>query len=40
MPILTSSILALANVDSPQTAINKLQALANQRLSFGNKEAQ
>ena len=36
----TMLALALANVDSPQTAINKLQALANQRLSFGNKEAQ
>ena len=34
----TMLALALANVDSPQTAINKLQALANQRLSFGNKE--
>ena len=30
----TMLALALANVDSPQTAINKLQALANQRLSF------
>jgi exosortase/archaeosortase family protein len=36
----TMLALALANVDSPQTAINKLQALVNQRLSFGNKEAQ
>jgi len=36
----TMLALALANVDSPQTAINKLQALANQRLSFGNKKAQ
>ena len=36
----TMLALALANVDSPQTAINKLQTLANQRLSFGNKEAQ
>jgi hypothetical protein len=26
--------LALANVDSPQIAINKLKALADQRLSF------
>jgi len=26
--------LSIANVDSPQTAINKLQALANRRLSF------
>jgi exosortase len=31
----TMLALALANVDSRQTAINKLQALANQRLSFG-----
>jgi exosortase len=30
----TMLALALANVDSPQTAINKLQALANERLSF------
>jgi exosortase/archaeosortase family protein len=36
----TMLALAIANVDSPQTAINKLQALVNQRLSFGNKEAQ
>ena len=36
----TMIALAIANVDSSQTAINKLQALANQRLSFGNKEAQ
>ena len=36
----TMLALALANVDSPQTAINKLQALVNQRLSFGNKKAQ
>jgi len=36
----TMLALALANVDSPQTAINKLQALANQRLSFGNREPQ
>ena len=35
----TMLALALANVDSPQTAINKLQALANQRLNFGDKEA-
>jgi len=35
----TMLALALANVDSPQTAINKLQALANQRLSFVNKVA-
>lgn len=34
----TMLALALANVDSPQTAINKLQALANQRLNFGDKE--
>ena len=32
--------LALANVESPQTALAKLQALANQRLSFGKKEVQ
>jgi hypothetical protein len=31
--------LALANVDSPHTAINKLQTLVNQNLSFENKEA-
>ena len=36
----TMIALALANVDSPQTAINKLQALANQRLRFGEKEVQ
>jgi len=36
----TMLALALANVDSPQIAINKLQAVANQRLSFGNKEVQ
>jgi len=36
----TMLALAIANVDSPQTAINKLQALANQRLSFGNMEAE
>ena len=30
----TMLALALANVDSQQTAINKLQALANQRLNF------
>ena len=30
----TMLALALANVDSPQTAIAKLQALANRRLSF------
>jgi hypothetical protein len=36
----TMLALAVANVESPQTAINKLQSLANQRLSFGNKEAQ
>ena len=36
----TMLALALANVDSAQTAITKLQALANQRLSFGNKEVQ
>jgi len=35
----TMIAFALANVDSPQTAINKLQALANQRLSFDNKKA-
>ena len=35
----TMLALALANVDSPQTAINKLQALSNQRLSFENKKA-
>jgi exosortase/archaeosortase family protein len=35
----TMLALALANVDSPQTAINKLQALANQRLSFGEKKS-
>ena len=33
----TMHALALANVDSPQTAINKLQALANQRLTLGDK---
>ena len=33
----TMLALALANVDSPQTAINKLQALANQRLSLAIK---
>ena len=32
----TMLALALANVDSPQTAIAKLQALANRRLSFSN----
>ncbi len=36
----TMLALALANVDSPQTALAKLQALANQRLSFGKKEVQ
>ncbi len=36
----TMLAFALANVDSIQTAINKLQALANQRLSFGDMEAQ
>ena len=36
----TMIALAIANVDSPQTAFNKLQALASQRLIFGNKEAQ
>ena len=36
----TMLALALANVDSPQTALAKLQALANQRLSFGEKEVQ
>ena len=36
----TMLALALANVDSTQTAINKLQALANQRLSFRNMEAE
>ena len=36
----TMLALALANVDSLQTAISKLQTLANQRLSFGNKEVQ
>jgi hypothetical protein len=32
--------LALANVDSQQIAISKLQSLVNQRLSFENKKAQ
>jgi exosortase len=36
----TMLALALANVDSPRTAINKLQALANQRLTFGNRETE
>ena len=36
----TMLALALANVDSPQTALAKLQLLANQRLSLGDKEAQ
>ena len=36
----TMLALALANVDSPQTALAKLQVLANQRLSFGEKEVQ
>jgi len=36
----TMLALALANVDSPQTALAKLQALANQRLSFGEKQVQ
>lgn len=36
----TMLALALANVESPQTALAKLQALANQRLSFGKKEVQ
>ena len=36
----TMLALAIANVDSIQTAINKLQILANQRLSFESKEAQ
>ena len=36
----TMLALALANVESPQTALAKLQALANQRLSFGEKEVQ
>ena len=36
----TMLALALANVDSPQTAINKLQLLANQRLSFSATENQ
>ncbi|MBT7406160.1 MAG: exosortase/archaeosortase family protein [Opitutae bacterium] len=36
----TMLALALANVDSPQTALAKLQVLANQRLSFGKKEVQ
>ena len=36
----TMIALSIANVDSQQTAINKLQALANQRLSFGNKGVQ
>ncbi len=36
----TMIALSIANVDSPQTAINKLQALANQRLSFASKEVQ
>jgi hypothetical protein len=35
----TMLALALANVDSPHTAINKLQTLVNQHLSFENKEA-
>ena len=30
----TMLALALANVDSPQNAIKKLQSLANQRLKF------
>jgi hypothetical protein len=34
----TMLALALANVDSPQTALAKLQALANQRLSFSSKK--
>ncbi|MBT5715834.1 MAG: exosortase/archaeosortase family protein [Opitutae bacterium] len=34
----TMLALAIANVDSSQTAIGKLQTLANQRLSFGSKE--
>ena len=36
----TMLALALANVDSSQTAIAKLQALANQRLSFSEDENQ
>jgi len=36
----TMLALALTNVDSSRTAIPKLQALANQRLSFGEKEVQ
>ena len=36
----TMLALALANVDSPQTAIEKLQSLVNLRLSFGNKITQ
>ena len=36
----TMIALSIANVDSPQAAINKLQLLANQRLSFENKEVQ
>ena len=35
----TMLALALANVDSTQTAITKLQSLVNQRLSFGNNKA-
>jgi hypothetical protein len=34
----TMLALALANVNSFQTAINKLQALANQSLSFSDKK--
>ena len=36
----TMLALAIANVGSTQNAITKLKALANQRLSFGNKEPQ
>ena len=36
----TMLALALANVDSSQTAIAKLQALANRRLSFSSAETQ
>ncbi len=36
----TMLALALANVDSSQSAIAKLQALANQRLSFGDEKVQ
>ena len=36
----TMLALALANVDSSQTAIAKLQALANRRLSFSSAKTQ